>query len=470
VARVARSGQALRLAAINAKAASLGLMPGMSLADALSRCPTLATAAHDPDADARFLAALAKRMLRFTPLVSAAPPDGLMLDITGAAQLLGGEGPLAAQAMAETGLSARHALADHAAAARALARYGGTDVRALPVAALELPAEAIEGLHRAGLRRLGDLAARPMASLAARFGEPCVQHLRAILGEGASPLTPLRAAAAIRADISFAEPIARTSDMLDAIETLLIETARQMEQHRLGGRRFIVRLERCDGAARRLEVETSLPTRDPAAVLRLLNERLETLADPLDPGFGFDAIRLAVARTEPLAPRQADLERQSAQQDSIATLIDRLATRLGPEHILRLAPVDRHIPEKAQRLIPAHQAAPAWPGSAPAGSPPLRPLMLFDPPQPVIAMASVPDGPPLRFRWQGQLHEVTLAEGPERIAPEWWRMPQGHLANHGLTRDYYRVENAQGRRFWLFRHGLYEERGDPAWYLHGLFA
>jgi len=96
--------------------------------------------------------------------------------------------------------------------------------------------------------------------------------------------------------------------------------------------------------------------------------------------------------------------------------------------------------------------------------------MLFDPPQPVIAMASVPDGPPLRFRWQGQLHEVTLAEGPERIAPEWWRMPQGHLTGHGLTRDYYRVENAQGRRFWLFRHGLYEERGDPAWYLHGLFA
>ena len=472
-ALVARTGNALRLAAICPRGATRGLMSGMSLADARARCPELSTASYDPEADADALDHLVRRMVRFTPLAAIDPPDGLILDITGAAHLFGGEEALTAQAMIEAGFTARHALADHAATARALVRHGRSDARALPVAALELPEEALTGLRRAGLFTLGDLAARPSSGLAARFGEEAVRKLRAILGEADSPIAPYRTVAPIRADARFAEPIARTSDVLDTIETLLADSARQMEARHIGGRRFVVMLERCDGARCRLEVETGLPTRDPAIMMRLFTERIDTLADPLDPGFGFDAIKLTVPRTEPLASQQIALEGPSTSDESIAALIDRLVTRLGPDCVLRLAPCDTHIPEAAQRLVSASgRAPPSWPTAVQrrASTPP-RPLLLFDPPQPVTAIASVPDGPPQRFRWRGSLHEVRSMEGPERIAAEWWRRRDGHLPGHGgLTRDYYRIEDAEGHRFWVFRHGLFEEAGDPAWYIHGIFA
>ncbi len=149
------------------------------------------------------------------------------------------------------------------------------------------------------------------------------------------------------------------------------------------------------------------------------------------------------------------------------------STRLGPGRIRRLAARDSHIPEQAQLALPAltHPAAPLrLPPPAP-GDPPLRPLLLFDPPQPVEVIAEVPDGPPLRFRWQRKLLDVRRYEGPERIAAEWWRRRGGEApGGGGLTRDYYRVEDQRGRRFWIFRHGLYAERADPRWFLHGLFA
>ena len=469
-ALVVRSGNALRLAAVDAAAQRQGLTVGMALADARARCPALVSQPQDPAATPRALQALAAKMQRFTPMVALDPPDGLMLDITGCAHLCGTEGELAAQAMVEAGYTARHAFADHAAAARALVRYGGVeqDVRALPVTALELPADALSGLRRAGLVTLGDLARRPMAGLAARFGEDMVGRLRAILGEAGSPIAPRNAPAPIRAEARFAEPIARTEDVLAAIEGLLHDAARQMEARQIGGRRFAVMLERCDGMRLRLGVETGLPLRAPAPVMRLLQERIDSLADPLDPGFGFDRIALAVPRTEPLAARQIALTGDAhAHTDTscVAALIDRLTTRLGAGNVLRLHPRDTHIPEASQHFAPASQGPPTvWPASSL-----LRPAVLLDPPQPITALAGVPDGPPQRFRWQGQLHEVTRAEGPERIAPEWWQDPAGHHSA-GLTRDYYRVEDAGGQRFWVFRHGLFDERADPKWYLHGLFV
>ena len=117
--------------------------------------------------------------------------------------------------------------------------------------------------------------------------------------------------------------------------------------------------------------------------------------------------------------------------------------------------------------LPAIAAATSghWPPPD-SGEPPQRPLHLFDPPQRIEVTAEVPDGPPRQFRWRRTLHDVTRFEGPERIAPEWWRDRPATL-----TRDYYRIEDARGRRFWVFRHGLYgQEERDPGWYMHGLFA
>jgi protein ImuB len=418
---------------------------------------------------------LADMMRRFTPMVALDPPDGLLLDISGCAHLFGGEAALVAQARGHAGYASRTGLGPNAMAARALARHGrGKDdgVTALPVAALDLEEGALAALRRAGLRTIGDLACRPMAMIAARFGASTVARLRQIVGEATSPLDPRRPSEPVRADARFPEPIARTDDVMDVIEDLLAQAARQMEARHLGGRRFAVRLIRSDGVRRDLIVETGQPVRDPAAVMRLLRERIDTLADPLDPGFGFDAVQLAVPHVEPLVERQRTLEggAQDSAQEGVVALIDRLGIRIGRDRIRRIAPNDRHLPEAAQRLVPAAQA-PAVAAWTRDDSRPPRPLLLLDPPQGVDVIAGVPDGPPLRFRWRGQLHEVRLAEGPERIAAEWWRRRSGHEpGGAGRTRDYYRIEDKDGRRYWMFRHGLFDEQGEVAWYLHGLFA
>jgi len=458
----------------------------MTLADARARCPELATTPDDPARTAAALVQVLAHLDRFTPVVAADPPDGALLDVTGCAHLLGGEAALlvAVRAeLAEAGHALRAAFAGNAAAARALARHGarhgGSDVRELPVAALELPADTLVALRRAGLATLGDLAARPSPTLAARFGEALVLRLRQLLGEVASPLVPRGHVAPLRAEERFPEPVARTDDVLDMAEDLLRRLGREMEERRLGGRRFVVTLCRADGARRRLAVDTGRPTRDPAPIMRLLRERIEGLADPIDPGFGFDSIALAITRSEPLAARQIGLEKgEETVEDSVAELVDRLAVRLGPEAVYRLIPANRHLPEVAQAALPLSEGLPRKTPSFAArlNETPPRPLCLFDPPQPIEVIAGVPDGPPLRFRWRGHIFAVRLAEGPERIAAEWWRHEGAHSGHApinaesgALTRDYYRVEDNEGRRWWVFRHGLHAEKPHPHWYLHGQF-
>jgi protein ImuB len=176
-----------------------------------------------------------------------------------------------------------------------------------------------------------------------------------------------------------------------------------------------------------------------------------------------------VATLEPLAPAQLELEGGALSDEGLGALVDRLTARLGRGRVRRLAPRDSHQPEQAAFSFPAAEprATPPWPTPAP-GEPPLRPLSLFDPPEPVEVIAEVPDGPPRRFRWRGRAHDVALSEGPERIAAPWWL---GDPDAPPPPRDYYRVEDMAGRRFWLFRHGLYgAATAPPRWWMHGLFA
>jgi protein ImuB len=466
---------ALRLSAVDPQARSLGLEPGMTLADARARVPELLTLDHDEPADRAWLERLADGCIRYTPMVAVDPPDGVILDISGCAHLFGGNAGLVADVearCARLGMVLRHAIAGTPFAAHALARYPAAEIRQLPVAALELEPEAIQGLLRAGLKTIGDMAARSMAGIAARFGGEAVDRLRHLLGEADQPIVARVAPAPIRAERCFAEPVARTDYALQVLGELAAEAARQLEQAEAGGRRFEAFFFRSDGLVRSLVVEASRPTRDPKLVIRLMGERIEGLSDPIDPGFGFDLIRLSVPRVEPLAVAQLRLEGGAARDADVAALIDRLSTRLGRGRVQRFVPADTHIPEQMQLALPAVEASAsvaAWPVSAP-GEPPLRPLHLFDPPQPIEVIAEVPDGPPHRFRWRRALHEVRRLEGPERIASEWWKRRDGAIDQAGLTRDYYRVEDTRGRRFWIFRHGLYEEKPDPRWYLHGLFA
>lgn len=473
-ALVEKQKGAMRLAAVNRASLDIGLAPGLNLADARARWPDIGIADIDRRADAAWLERMADGCDRYTPMVALDPPDGLILDISGCVHLFGGEERLRDDLVARLdrlGMDVRTALADTPDAAHALARYsrrGGAMIADMPVEALELDPEDITALRRAGLKRVGDLSARPSQILSARFGEDAADRLARVAGLRDVRITARRPEAALMLERRFAEPIGRTEDALSAIRELAVQAARQMEEAHRGGRRFEAQLFRTDGLVRALRIETGLPVRDVALVMRLFDERLEALADPVDPGFGFDLVRLSVPRFEPLSPLQLPLEGGAIAEGELAQLLDRLSTRLGRHRVRRLAPSDSHIPEQAAFVFPAVEGGPAGPWPEPeVQEPPLRPTHLFDPPQPIEVVAGVPDGPPQRFRWRRELHHVTLAEGPERIGALWWRRAD----NAGLSRDYYRVEDAKGRRFWLFRLGLYgREAASPAWYIHGLFA
>lgn len=491
---MAKQRGTMRLVAVDAGAAALGLTPGLTLADARVRVPDLTVVAQDAVADAAWLERLADACLRYSPQVALDPPDGLILDIAGCGHPFGGPEALAADLVARLdriGMTTTHALAATPDAARALARHGvgrketgshgfatppfpdggpgpdGANPNRLPVVALRLGEERTTALLRAGLKTVGDLACRPLAGIAARFGADAVHALRRMTGEVDSPLVPHRVPPAIQVERRFAEPIASTDYALAVLAELAGEACAALERRDHGGRAFTALFFRSDGQVRRLAVETGVATRDPPAIMRLFRERIAGLDDPLDPGFGYDLVQFAVSRSQALSVRQATFDGPTGDSE-IAALVDRLSTRLGRARLRRFVPGDSHLPERAQRLVPAIDG-PAQGGWGPVeiGEPPLRPLHMFDPPQSIEAIAEVPDGPPLRFRWRSHLHDVTRFEGPERIAAEWWRRRDGT----GLTRDYYRVEDSCGRRFWIFRHGLYgDEAAMPGWYLHGLFA
>lgn len=485
---------AMRLIAVNEIALSLGLTPGTALADARARVPDLETAPYDPAGDAALLAEIADDCDRYTPMVALDPPDGLILDITGCAHLWEGEADLVsalAARLATAGFTLRLALADTPDKARALARHGGEMLAVnrrtppamlneermaygapsplpLPITALDLDEDRTTALRRAGLYTIDDLASRPRAPLAARFGKSAVAKLARVLGEEDVRITPRRMPPALFFLRRFAEPVARTDFVLEVIGDLCGQAAIELRERGQGGRRFAISLFRSDGDTRRLTIETGAPTRDVALLIRLFRERIDALSDPLDPGFGYDAVRLDIGVAEALGPVQVGLEGEVVASEAVNALLDRLGVRLGHNRVRRFASGNSHIPELAAFTHPAN--APLlpmpWPEVEP-GEPPLRPLHLFDPPHRVEVIAEVPDGPPRRFRWRRVTHDVTRFEGPERIASEWWKRRDGK----GLTRDYFRVEDAQGRRFWLFRHGLYGgETTSPDWYLHGCFA
>jgi protein ImuB len=519
--------------------------------------PSLVCVASDPRAEAETLASIADGCLSFTPLVALDPPDGLVLDVTGAAHLFGGETKLLA--LIETrlearGFHARGAIAATPEAAWATARYGklrilepGLDEKelvrrlgGLPLAALRLDRARLAGLAEAGLRRISDIVLRPRAPIAARFGPALHDRLDGLLGRATHAISPRFEAPFYLAERRFVDGILRREDIEGAILSLARDLCDMLARHGEGARRLEVSLFRVDGLVRRLQVGTSRPLRDAVIVSRLFRERLEaagTEGEALDIGYGFDVIRLSALAVERKDEEQTSAIERVGEEDDLADLVDRLGARLGVQRVTRLAFDASHVPECAVTAVPAAMAGsassartrparkspehfpesrkavrgagdvsqqrhrnakmrqykdvelfsePIESESAPDPSAssahlsaaelldavgpslatlPSRPIRLLHIPEPIEAIARVPDGPPLRFRWRKVLHEVAAIEGPERIAPEWWKNERA------ATRDYFRAENTEGQRFWLFREGLFDrEAARPRWFMHGFFA
>ncbi|HYZ41867.1 MAG TPA: DNA polymerase Y family protein [Stellaceae bacterium] len=491
------------LAAVNPAASAAGLAAGMPLADALSFLPSLLTALAEPAEDAAALRQLAEWCGRYSPWTAPDGTDGVRIEITGSAHLWGGEKTLAEDLLTRLDrrhVAARIAIADTLGAAWAVARFADTggkivvlpsgDLRValapLPVEALRLDPTIIQGLRRVGLKRVGDLYAMPRDALARRFGEIVVQRLDQALDNVPEPLSPLGETPSRRVRLSFVEPITEPADLMLATERLTADLVQRLAREGMGARRLDLAFHRVDGRVEWIRLGTARPSRDPRHLAALFKERLDTV----DPGLGIEDMILAAFAVEPLPPDQIDLPGHSTRNETsgIAPLLDRLGNRLGLAALSRLEPRESHIPERASVWMPVALPSPTQPCGLGPPSPAMRervpsaarrvrvqqggegprPIRLFEPPEPVEAFWVLPDDPPFRFTWRRRRHRVMHADGPERIADEWWQ-PQDSGAVDAI-RDYYRVEDEEGRRFWLFRAGLHGSDHPPRWFVHGVFS
>jgi len=475
-----RANNALYVYALNKAAVRAGIYHGQPLANARAMIQTLKIVPADEKRDAELLEGIADWCDRFTPLVALDSPQGLLLDITGVTHLFGGEEAmlsLARAKIAAQGFAVQGAIADTCLAARALARHANGTVAPpdenarmlapLPVAALDCNEDIMRALRRAGLKTIAQVAERGRAELASRFGGGFVTRLDVMLGRHEKPLAPRRPLPDFRAEQRFAEPVITKDVIAASLHTLATSLSGMLEREDQVLRHLEAFFFRANGKVERIAIRTGAPLRDPAVMLRLLDERLDALAGPLDPGFGFDVIRLEASLTEKNEIVTASFDDNENSRWQIAFLVDRLAARFGEHRVQRFVAQDTHIPEAQSATIPAQERdfTGTWMRRRKDDDPPLRPLRLLERPEEISApLFMAQEGAPRRFRWRKADFHVVRAEGPERIAMEWWK-------KDGLTRDYFRIETDQGLRFWLYRDGLHREAGlHSRWYLQGIFA
>ena len=471
-----KAQNALRLDALDGKAARLGLYKGQALTDARALCPEIIPVEARPAEDAGDFTKLCEKLIRYSPLVSIEAVGEAFIDITGCENLFGGEATILADIqtrLQRLGLQSMVAIADRAGAAWGFARYGKGGIvlsgetkaamAALPVEALRLEQGVSDGLRRLGLKRVGQLYIMPRAPLTARFTKQLMTRLGQAVGHEAEPLISLRPAPLHYADLKLAEPIAHLDVVFECLKQLSNELSAKLSKAGKGGRRFELALFRVDNDVTRVVVGTSLPAREPAHIQRLFKNRLDDLGSDYDAGFGFEQFRLSAFETGEIAQHQHTSFDRNFTQEALAELKDRLSNRLGPRHVCHLRLNATHLPERADRFEPVMRSSS---GLVELNDGRLRPIKLLPRPEEIEALAQTPDGSPIRFKWRRVSYRVVKASGPERIGDEWWRQEE-----QKPTRDYYRIEDESGRRFWIFRDGLYErETVSPKWFLHGFFA
>ena len=487
VALVTETAHGPRIDALNSAGRATGARPGSMLADARTLCPQIAVVPSDPAGDLDFLEKLALWARRWGPWSAMDAPDGLLVDVSAVGHLFGGEAALladVAERFARRRIAARAAIAPTAGAAWALSHHGppnailapeddaASRLADLPVAALRLDGDVLVILRRLGLKRLGDLSGIGRDALHRRFrnrrspaANPLIR-LDQLLGHVPEPLLPVVPQDAPMVQRRLAEPIRHRALLDTVLADLAADMARELEGQGKGARRLELGLWRVDGEVLVRVLELAAATREAAHIVRLFAARL----DDVDAGFGIETVRLRASWAEPLALGQADIEASAEQHGtSLAACIDRLVVRLGPKAVRRPVLRASHVPERAQGWQPPLEPEPPEQQALAFHA---RPLKLLDRPEPIAVLYATPDGYPKRFRWRGEVHEIARVEGPERIAPEWWRE-----RSSVRLRDYYRIEDADGRRYWIYRHGLIGDgRGSdregrpPDWFLQGLCA
>ncbi len=452
-----------------------GLRVGMPATKAQALVTGLIIKDAEPAADMQALERLALWALRYAPIVAADPPDGLVIDMTGAAHLHGGEDAMlkaTVERLAASGIAARAAIADSWGAAHAFARCAarpvcvvspGESAKAvldLPIAVLRLPKDMIDALRVLGFERTGELASKPRAPLMLRFGPELGRRLDQAMGRLSEPIVPVRPADLIEVRRGFAEPIGAAETIARYTAKLVMQLCEALEAKGLGARRVDLLFHCVDGRLEAIRIGTALPVRDAKRLTRLLCDKIETV----DPGFGIELMSLAATLAEPLTPKQTISSLIDEPETDVSGLIDTLANRVGESRLYRFAPFASDVPERSvQRVAPtAPITGEAWPDHWP------RPARLLPAPELIETVALLPDQPPVTFTWRGVRRRVKRADGPERVFGEWWKRDVELIA----VRDYFQVEDEAGERFWIFRAGDGEDpdTGSHRWFLHGIFG
>lgn len=476
LALVGKVGRREEVVAACTGAQALGIHRGMAATHARAMVSDLDFRPAEPEADAAMLDRLALQAIRrWSPVAAVTPDDGIWIDLTGCAHLHGGEGRFCQRLVAfcrRIGFTARVGVADTPGAAHALARFGrgdpiqvappGGTVKALdplPIAALRLTPAALTAARKFGFERISDLLPVARGPLARRLGLPAITRLDQALGAVAEPITPREDVEVPRVERRLLEPIGTAEAIEQVMGDLLADLAGVLQARGLGARSVQLTGLRIDGSEHVVAVGTSRPTREASHLLRLLKLRIEQI----DPGMGIEQFWLTAPHTEPLDA--VDLGAVLAGEEVVrdpSRLVDVIAGRIGANSVFRIAPVESHVPERAVTRSDPNEEPGEWPKWP-------RPIRLFARPEPLSrVMALMPDQPPKRFEWRGKPYKVVAGDGPERVHGEWWRR-EGEV---WAVRDYYRVEDEQGGRYWVFRRGdgFEEQTGDLSWWMHGVFG
>jgi protein ImuB len=469
----------MRLVAVDEEARKMGLKKGQGVTDARAIIPDVDVIEADPAADHALLEAIADWCDRYTPLVALDGKEGLFLDITGSAHLFGGEKALLDDILARLfhmGFEVRGAISSAPGLSSAVSRYGALGIVTadgaeealvqLPVRALRLPEDTIELLVKSGLKQIGDLIGQPRAPLARRFGPVLMLRLDQALGFEEEAISPRRLVAALSTERRLSEPIVDEDHILLLLGKLGESLKRHLERRGEGGKLFELLLFRVDGKVFAIRAGTAMPVRDPARIQALFRARLSAIHDDIDAGYGFETVRLSVVNAALFVEQQPDLQGRNREDETLADFIDQMLARFGSDLLTVPALFQSHIPERGGRFLPVTEMMRGDGDSDFYADMAVRPIRLFAHPEPVETMAEIPDGPPRSFRWRRTHFRVARAEGPERISAEWW--VDGEAAP---PRDYFRIEDVTGRRYWLYREGLYERGNDAVrWFIQGVFA
>jgi len=461
------------ITAVSPLAAGFGVETGMRAADAKAICPELEVLDDKPGRAAKLLKGLGAWCIRYSPIVALDPfrMDGLFMDISGCAHLWAGERGYLKEIVARLkskGYAVRVAIADTPGAAWAIARYGkltplippGAHVEAiqvLPPEALRLEAATLDKLRKLGFYQVKSFISMPRAVLRRRFGAGFLLRLAQALGTEPEVLQALQLPVEFSTRLACLEPIRTRTGIELAIDKLLEELCRRLQAEGQGLRSGLLRGHRMDGKIVQVSIGTSAASHSMSHLSKLLNLKI----DQIRPGLGIELFELEASKVGPVAVPQEALWTVSPGIDSqhLLQLIDRIAGKVGAAAINRYIPASSYWPERSTAA--AASITEVRLGDWSVDKP--RPTELLERPEPVQVMALIPDHPPRFFIYKGEQHKVIKADGPERIEREWW-------LDQGEHRDYYRLEDEQGRRFWLYRSGHHNADKGYQWFLHGFFA